>query len=218
MKSLYFTLILFAVTHLAHAQVKNDLLRQRLKGKVKSVTELEYNADKDTLRWKITYKYDEKGNLAGFETYSSSGNLFSRSECTYNDSGKLIDQKRYKADGSLFDVTTFSYDEKGNKLEEHDYDAAGKEFQKISYRNDMKGNPITRDSYNEFGALFLKCNNKFDAKGNEIETKEYDSHHGLRFKTTYEYGHYDSQGNWQKKSTYKNDDIFSITEREIEYY
>ena len=82
----------------------------------------------------------------------------------------------------------------------------------------MKGNPITRDSYNEFGALFLKCNNKFDAKGNEIETREYDSHHGLRFVTTYDYEHNDKQGNWLKKVTYKNDEPAAVTEREITYY
>lgn len=203
---------------LAAAQVKNDLARLHLAGKVRSVTELEYNAAKDTVRWKIVYNYNKSGNLSGFETYSSTGNLFSRSVCNYGKSDSLIDQKRYKADSSLFDITTFTYDAQGNKLEEHDLDAAGKEFQRVAFRNNLRGDAITRDSYNEFGALFLKCNNKYDAKGNEIETREYDSHHGLRFITTYSYEEPDSKGNWLRKSTYKNDDLFSVTEREITYY
>jgi hypothetical protein len=218
MKALSLTFLLVVGALLSGAQVKNDLVRQKLKGKIKSITELEYSPGKDTLRWKVTYNYNKEGDLLGFETFSTEGTLFSKSVCNYNDSGKLKDQERFKADGSLFDRTTYTYDWRGNKAEEHDYDASGTEFQKVSFRYDGRGNRINKDCFNEYGALFLKCNYKFDADGNEIEAKEYDSHHGLRFVITYEYSDDDNMGNWLTRSTYKNDNLFAIVQREIAYY
>ncbi len=82
---------------------------------------------------------------------------------------------------------------------------------------DGRGNRIVKDSYNEFGSLFLKCNSKFDEDNNEISSQEYDSHHGLKFSTTYDYDNADDQGNWLKRNTYKNNEQSAITEREITY-
>ena len=200
-----------------HSQFKNDLLRQKLKGRVTMVTELEYNATGDSLIWKSVTRYDDKGNAAEFNTFSADGAILSKTNFKYNDSGKLIEENRFKADGSLNVKTTCKYDEKGNKIEEYNYDPAGVLFVKILSKFDGKGNRIVKDSYNEFGSLFLKCNSKFDDDGNEISAKEYDSHHGLKFSTTYEYENADGQGNWLKRTTYKNDNPISVTTREIKY-
>ena len=200
-----------------HNQFKNDLQRQKLKGNVKSLTEYEYNANHDSLRWKSITKFNNDGNAVEFYTYSPEGAMLSKTAFKYNDSGRIMEENRFKADGSLNVRTTYLFDIKGNKIEEDNYDAGGVLFMKVLSKFDGKGNRIVKDSYNEFGSLFLKCNSKFDGEGHEVEAKEYDSHHGLKFTTTYDYENADKGGNWLKRTTYKNDEPTLIMEREIEY-
>ncbi|MFI5196535.1 MAG: hypothetical protein ACHQD8_05550 [Chitinophagales bacterium] len=218
MKNAVLTLLLISLSLCTNAQFKNDLRRLKLMGRVKSVTEYEYNAAHDSLRWKSVTKFNDTGNVVGFFTYSPTGTLLSKTTFKYNDSGKIIEENRYKADGSFNVRTTYQFDIKGNKTEEDNYDAGGTLFMKVLSKFDGKGNRIVKDSYNEFGALFLKCNSKFDDEGHETEAKEYDSHHGLKFTTTYDYEKTDNAGNWLKRTTYKNDDSFEVTDREIAYY
>ena len=223
MKLLFILTYLLTITIVANSQTfprnhfKNDLQRQKLKGKIKSVTEKDFNSSGDSLMLKTITIYNDTGNMASFITYSPGGIILSRTAYSYNDSGKLIEEKRFKADGSLNVKTTCGYDEKGNKTEEDNYDAGGTLFLKVINRYDGKGNRIIKDSYNEFGSLFLKCNSKFDDEGHEIQAKEFDSHQSLKFTTTFEYEQDDENGNWLKRTTLKNDDPATITEREIEY-
>jgi hypothetical protein len=218
MRTLVVSILFTIISLCANAQFKNDLSRLKLKGKVRSVTESEYNAGHDVLKWKSVTRFNDSGNVVGFVTYSSAGEVLSRTTFQYNDTGKVIEENRYKADGTLNVRTTYQYDLKGNKIEEYNYDAAGTMFMKVLSKFDGKGNRIVKDSYNEFGSLFLKCNSKFDNEGHEVEAKEYDSHHGLKFTTTYDYQDTDNSGNWLKRTTYKNDEVTVINDREIEYY
>jgi hypothetical protein len=224
MKILSFTLLLtiFSLYSLGQSTTphpfKNDLKRQKLKGNVLTVTETDYNASGDSMQLKSVTKYNDKGNKSEFFTYLPTGAILSKTTFTYNDSDKLVEENRYKADGSLNVRTTCRYDDRGNKTEEYNYDISGTMFLKILNKYDGKGNRIVKDSYNEFGALFLKCNSKFDDDGNEIIAKEFDSHKGLQFTITYDYENSDNNGNWQKRTTYKNDEPFSITLREITYH
>jgi hypothetical protein len=213
------TFSLYAYGQVAHTnnQFKNDLRRQKLKGNIAMVTDNEYDHG-DSLKVKSVSKYNDKGNMKEFFTYSPSGAVLSKTTFTYNDSDKLVEEIRYKADGSLNVKTTCKYDEKGNKIEEDNYDTGGVLFMKVLGKYDGKGNRIVKDSYNEFGSLFLKCNSKFDEDGNETEAKEYDSHKSLQFSTTYDYEDFDKAGNWLKRTMYKNDDPASVTIREIEYH
>jgi hypothetical protein len=223
MKNIYATLLLLCYSFLAftqplpHNQFKNDLTRQKLHGKIKSLTENEYNAGGDSLKLKSVTIYNDSGNQISFFTYAPDGAVLSRTTFQYNDSGKIVEEKRLKSDGTLNVRTTYLYDVKGNKIEEDNYDASGIMFLKILNKFDGKGNRIVKDSYNEFGSLFLKCNTKFDELGNEITAKEFDSHHGLKFSTTYEYENVDKHGNWLKRSTLKNDEPAAVTDREIIY-
>ncbi len=200
-----------------HNEFKNDLQRLKLKGNVKSVTEYEYNASHDSWKWKSVTKFNDSGNIISFFTYSAIDTVLSKTTFEYNDTGKIIEETRFKGDGTFNVKTTYQYDIKGNKIEEDNYDVTGILFMKVLSKFDGKGNRIVKDSYNEFGILFLKCNSKFDDEGHEIEAKEYDSHHSLRFTTTYDYEHTDKAGNWLTRTTYKNDDPAIITDRKIEY-
>ena len=56
-----------------YSQFKNDLRRQKLKGNVSSVVENEYNSTGDSLLLKAVTKYNDKGNMSEFFTYSPSG-------------------------------------------------------------------------------------------------------------------------------------------------
>jgi hypothetical protein len=198
---------------------KSDLLIQKIKGRVKTVTELEYTPLKDSLKSKSVGKYNDSGYLVEYITYGPSGNLLSKSICSYDDSGKFIGESRYKSDGSLMVKTTRKYDDKGNIAEESSFDASGTLFLKVVNRFDYQGvNRKVKDSYNEFGILFLKANYKFDENGNETEIKEFDSHHGLKFAITFDYDSYDSKGNWLHRTTSKNNEPASFTERQLEYY
>lgn len=218
MKSTATIFLLLITSFITHAQIRNDLSIEKLKGKVKTVTEYEYNGRHDSLKGKMISRYNDSGYLAELTTYAPGGNVLSRSECKYDDTGRFIEEDRYKADGSLMVKTTRKYDARGNVEEENNFDAAGTMFLKVVPRYDFKGNRKVKDSYNEFGSLFLKANYKFDDKGNEIEMKEYDSHHGLKFTTSFAYGKYDNAGNWLEKTTYKDDDPVAIFDREIAYY
>jgi len=200
-----------------HNQFKNDLQRLKLKGKVKMVTEFEYNAAHDSLRWKGVTKFNEAGNAVEFFTYGPDGVMLSKTVFKYNDSNKIVEENRYKGDGTFNVKTTYQFDIKGNKIEEDNYDGGGVLFMKVLSKFDGRGNRIVKDSYNEFGHLFLKCNSKFDDDGLETEAKEYDSHHGLKFTTTFDYDQADKEGNWLKRTTYKNDEPFVQTDREITY-
>src|SRR3954470_2555978 len=125
MKNIAFTALLLICSLFSFASHKSDLTFQRLKGKVKSVTESEYNADKSALMGKTVSNYNDSGNLAEFITFSPAGDMLSKATCTYDDSGSFVEEKRFKADGSLMVRTTRKYDEKGSIAEEYNYDAGG---------------------------------------------------------------------------------------------
>ncbi len=213
----FFSLLLLAFCLIA--QAKNDLTRQKIKGMAKTITEIEYNANGDSLKYKTVARYNDTGNLIDYCTYSAKGTLLSRALFVYNDTtGVLIEERRYKADSSLIVKVAYVFDDMGNKTEEHNFDVSGKEFMKVLSKFDIKGNRSVKDSYNEFGILFLKANSKFDPQGHEISIKEYDSHHGLKFEIGYEYTASDANGNWIQRTTLKNEEPSSITKREIVYW
>ena len=212
----FFSVLLLAFSLIA--QANNDLARQKVKGLAKTITEMEYIAAGDSLKWKTVARFNDTGNLIDYCTYSAKGALLSRAVNVYNDStGQLIEERRYKADSSLIVKVTYVFDDRGNKTEEHNFDVSGKEFMKVLSKFDIKGNRTVKDSYNEFGILFLKANSKFDPQGHEISIKEYDSHHGLKFEIGYEYTTSDANGNWTQRITHKNEEPSAITKREIVY-
>ncbi len=220
MKRLFFTLLLIIPYLYVHAQpqLSYDLERQGLKGDIKKLTEKEYNGTEDSLMWKAVSNYNDSGNQIDYFTYSPNDVLLSKSIFKYNDTtGKLVDIKRYKADGVLNVRTTYKYDMKGHVIEENNYDPQNTLFMIAKSRYDMKGNRTVKDCMNEYGILFLKTNYKYDKHNRDIEEREYDSHHGLKFTTTYDYGNVDKSGNWRRRTMYKNDVPTSVTIREIEY-
>ena len=176
---------------------KNDLTELKLKGKVKTFTQTDYDA---------VEKFGEiqKGEIDG------------KSIILFNDNGNKIEENQYKFDGSLKSKNTYKYEDSGNELIEHcNYNSVGSLEEKYIYD---KGNIIEHSEYNSDGSLKSKNTRKYDDNGNEIEWKTYQSDGSLIHKYTYKYK-YNYKGNkieedeyskadtlYYSKTTYKYDD------------
>src|SRR5579872_1370630 len=104
MKAFFFTFLLTAISfasfgqaHTTHNPFKNDLQRQKIKGKAVTITENEYNSLGDSLKLRSVSKFDDNGNIISFLTYSPSGSVLSKTTFKYNDSNKIVEELRYKA-------------------------------------------------------------------------------------------------------------------------
>ena len=73
------------------SRAKNDLAKEHLKGKVKSIIET-YNID-STRNAKIFYLYNEDGNLAETKVYIKDS-LLNRTAFVYNNKNKLSEKNR----------------------------------------------------------------------------------------------------------------------------
>ena len=184
---------------------KNDLTEEKLKGKVKSIREIPYEA---------VEKFGEvvKGDALGFGK-----NL----QITFNEKGNKLEENWFNPDGRLDFKWTYKYDDKGNQIEENGFNSDGRLSFKSTYKYDDKGNKIEQNSFNPDGSLGSKYTYKYDDKGNKIEENSFNPDGSLYYKATYKYT-YDQQGNWTQQITYKVkngvEKPSQIVERTIEYY
>src|SRR5690554_1081903 len=142
---------------------KNDLQKNHLKGKVKSVREKSYVAEEKF--GKIvkgnrggsssdTYViYDEKGNELETKSFNHDGSLSYRSIFEYKNN-KLINRKSYRGSGKLDVNWIYKYDHYGNLIEM----IPNKEsyFFRQVYVYDDNGNRIEENSFNSDGSLHSK--------------------------------------------------------------
>lgn len=211
---------------------KNDLQRENLKGKVKSVKQGFYEAfekfgeivkgektlEQDGFNYSISY--NEEGHRVE-EVWYNGGNRGVKAKFMYkyNDSGLV--EKADVVDGytnELFLQTTYKYDEKGNQIEENWYKSNdGSLVYKILYKYDEKGNQIEKNEYNSDGSLDGKITYEYDSNNNLIQQRKYNSKGKLWKEYTYTY-EFDTKKNWIKRIEYENNYPKYIFEREIEYY
>ena len=134
---------------------KNDWEKEGLKGKVKSVKEVEYNTidtlgqiQKGILRHHLLKIFNKKGYL--IERYyfeSDKDTLESKVMYKYDDKWKLLEASRLKPNKSLFSKTVYKYDDNGKTVEENQYNSVGEIFHKDIFKRDTLGNFIEWDSY-----------------------------------------------------------------------
>jgi hypothetical protein len=194
---------------------KTDLEEAGLKGKVKSVEQLEYLAvvvnefgeivNKGRFYNMTLIKYNEKGNKFEENIYNSG----KQSVYKYDEKGNMIEENTYNADGSLSRNRTFKYDEKGNMIKENRNNYDTRLFESFIRKYDKKGNIIESNSCHYDGSLRDKAIYKYDEKGNKIEENI-----GYA-KTEYTY---DDNDNWTEITKYEGHDEVNIIERKIEYY
>ena len=126
MKKLSYLFLALLIVACGNETKKNDLTKNNLYGKVRSLTEKEYEPIEkfgEITKGKITeYSfpntiiYNDKGNEIEMSFYKSDGSLNSKSTYEYDDKGNMIEQNKYNSDGSLDNKYTYEYefDNKGN--------------------------------------------------------------------------------------------------------
>lgn len=230
-KIIGFVLLLLGIG--LYAQEKeNDWEKEKLKGKVKSVSEVKYTTKGSNIEGKS--KKIEYYNLKGYRTEEYWINIkYGNSEKTtyiYDTKNNVIEQNYYNSERKLDEKTTYSYDEKGNKIQETMY--KGGVINYISIYNDT-GKEVELKNYNEEGQLTDICISIYDEKGDFVEGKQYDANGKFigdfkRFSLDTGVGltswlpssyKYDEMGNWIERIVYcKKKKPCYTTKREIEYY
>ncbi len=226
MKLTIYSLITTSILFLScnnSSEVKNDLEKQNLNGRVKSITENSYRAVEkfgeivkgEKLVDKIFNKENRLTtfNEKGYETESLVG--FWPAKFKYNENNQKIEENWYDSDTKIF----YKYNDKGFIVESNNYYKKGL-VQKVKIVCDEEGNEIERNSYDTNGKLDYKQKNTFK-DGKLIETKEYDGDGTLSSSTKRKYDEngneteniiYDSYGEVSLKSTCKYDENNQIIE------
>lgn len=164
------------------APKKNYVSENKLKGKVKSITERTYKA--------VGY-FDDAKKLE----------LLSYSHILINIGGDLLQEEKYKADSTLESKEIREYHRKGYITASFRYKSNEILESKSTYKCDIKGNPVEENSYSDKDILLEKTIYKYDLKGNEIEITRYNSVGILQGKIKYEY---DVYGNISKNAIYNS--------------
>ena len=192
---------------------KNDLAELKLKGKIKSIREIPYEAVEkfgevvkgdalDGFGENLQITFNEKGNKLEENFFNSDGSLNSKYTYKYDDKGNKIELNSFNSDGRLSSKLTYKYDDKGNIIELNSFNPDGKLDFKLTYKYDDKGNQIESNYFNSDGSLNSKYTYKYDDKGNQIESNYFNSDGMLYYKNTYKY---DDKGNKIEKNLLNSD-------------
>ena len=150
-----FLIVLFmsAGPFISLSQVVNDLTEQKLVGKVKSLTE--YNFQVRRVHGKTQKEFTGK------------------TMAVYNQQGNKENDYTYKPDGSLESSTVFNYGKNGVLEQEDGYNGDGSPEYTNKYRSDNEGNFISVRLFNGAGDQFLKTVCEYDKDGNETAEINY---------------------------------------------
>jgi hypothetical protein len=211
-------------------QQKNDLQKQKLNGKVKSISENSFAA---------TEKFGEivKGeklvgspnNIDGYFNNNSHTNFnqkgfivvdkndFVNMTYLYNTKNQIIEENRYSKDGSeLYSKKTSTYDKDKLKEEKtYDYKPTKSLREKIINNYDGLGNMIKSIYYNGDGKFSSKVIYKYDKYGNQIEMKILDSINETSFLSRYKY---DSKKNQIEEKNINEDGSFKLIKKKYDNY
>jgi YD repeat-containing protein len=217
-------LLLSILPGTAFPQMKSDLELENIKGKVKCMIEkVCYNPTKENCFYhKIVSYYDQRGFLLSRDTYDDNV-LSNRDSVLYDASGNKkeaychsyalggiekktfeIDNARnqiieryFNEDGSSGRSMVISFNDKGDIVEYKIIEYDGNLRGTIVYKYDSKGNRV-----DELTPPYTHLRYKYDEFGNRIErTSNTDE---FLFRTTYEYGPLDKNGNWQTMTEASN--------------
>ncbi len=233
---------LFFFTSCTENKIENNLTEENLKGKVKSVKEVSYDAIEKfgevakgrVLNWGRENKqmiYSEKGSKIEENHFNSKGELEWKYMYKYDEKDNQIEESVYDSKGELVRKNTFKYDEKNNKIEENGYNSNRELVYGYiyTYKYDNKGNQVEckQNKHNSEGQLEPKMWTKlliykYDEKGNLIEEKECNYNGELCNKNTYKYDKkrnkieeqiYNFVGELNYKYNYKYDERGNLKEK-----
>ena len=211
-KVLTIILAMFCLASCEKSTQKNDLTEEKLKGKVKSIREIPYEAVEkfgevvkgDALGFgkNLQITFNEKGNKLEENWFNPDGRLDFKWTYKYDDKGNKIELNSFNHDGSLDSKFTFKYDDKGNQIELNWFNPDGRLDFKWTYKYDDKGNQIEENGFNSDGRLSFKSTYKYDDKGNKIEQNSFNPDGSLGSKYTYKY---DDKGNKIEENSFNPD-------------
>ena len=207
--------ILVLLVQTAHAQ-KNDWDKMNLKGKVKSVIEIEYKIEEDTEdESRLKYIFNSKGYKTSEVAEDRQGNLIYRKAFAYDKAGRLTSETetdnlinsvivrtyKYNSSGKIDKITatagkeTFqtlvhSYDNDGNISNIKLQKKKGMTDENFAYKCDANGNII--EEIQTEGSDYKKLVYLYDEQQRLTAKEEYNKNDRLRYKTSYEL---DSFGN-----------------------
>ena len=214
--------------------LKNDLKRLRLTGKIKSIRSIEYAAgdesgkivrkERSSTGYSDSYTvFNSKGDITELVYFDSNEIMSQRRLMKFNEKGKIIEETWYKSEAAPENRFIYKYDKKGNMIEVTGF-IKGKDQcnHRTLYRYDEKGNQIERDDYYPCDALSSKIVWKYDDRGNMLEEvfSGVDGKYGLITVNTYDAADKlieSSEGGDSEsvilKKTFKYDDKGNCTER-----
>jgi|SRR5690554_1556174 len=200
-------------------EIKNDLTRANLKGKVKSFEIKEYEVTekfgeviKGNPKYSTKKIYNEEGNVIEEANYNSNGDLYLRTIHKYNDSRK--NESIEYSNGNLDSKTIYVYDDKENVSEERLYSSDGNLIFKIIYIYNDEGNVGEKREYDSIGEMYSKTVYEYNKKGDHIETRSYFSDGDLHYRITIkarddkgsvvEWSYYNSLKDEPNENSFKN--------------
>jgi hypothetical protein len=217
----------------------NDLVKQHLKGEVKSIMETRYqlpeNSGKGSVN-KVIYQkftlYDENGYEQEIRLYKNNEVYLTSLFINGND-GSLVEMNEYYPDGSLNLNVTYTLNEKGNKSEalySWSEDRTVGEicemvdyyfeiiqnviFTKVQYQYEYRGYCTQEDFIKADGGLSFRLTTKYDFRGNKLESAYFKGDEMLSWITKYEYDRYD---NLIKSRVFKSNRIAVYSEYKYQF-
>ena len=155
--------------------IDTDRAESNLNGKVKSLTEVSYEAierfgkiEKGKILHEDLQKvFNENGNEIESTQYSSTGDYYLKWNYSYDDFGKKVDGSRFISDDSSTIKFSFVYDNRGNQIEMATYNSDGSIEEKRTRVYDEFDNEIELSIYDSDGSLKDKITYKYDENGNK---------------------------------------------------
>jgi hypothetical protein len=192
--------------------IMNDLVKYRLKGKVKSVMEYKYTLgekEDSATKGKIIYQKYMMFDELGYETQSSlfeNGTEFLTSVYTFGADNKQVEMNEYKPGGVLNLTVTYKYDKKGFRSEadylwaenrnigeitdntDYYYEIIQNDiFTKVMYKNEYRGFCTEENYLKEDSSLSFKIVAQYDFRGNKLQSAYYHANGRLSWMTKYKY-------------------------------
>jgi hypothetical protein len=163
---------------------KNDWNNLFLKGKVKQIIELQYEAVEkfgkvekgDLYRqsgWDKIMVFNENGCYSEITYLNSYGKTVGRTDYTYTQKGDIFTEQDYDAEGGFTDKKQYFYDDKGRVNEILMFNNAGSSIGTRIVQYDDDKNEIINSTYNFAGMLTFKEIQQLDKNGFPVETKIY---------------------------------------------
>lgn len=201
-KKVITVLCIILATSCLSKNTENDWQKDNLYGRVKSFTEISYEA---TVRFGNIEKdgpkkirmvgggdfkkiYDEKGFVKEVQRYNTSGKMTSESLNTYNEKGILVETNHYNIFKELVAKDIYEYDSKDNLIEKKHFDKQNSDENRTwVYKYNEKGYQEEVINYNDNGKFNLKTTMQYDKKGRRVEESVYFTSNSLDIKRFFLY-------------------------------